>query len=180
MRSLRHLLLFVPSLALGLVAAPWLLWWRPFPLEPRLGAPALALAGAALAAALLAGAWGLERVSPSFRFAQKRMEQALRRVRLSAPVALALAAATALAEELFFRGALLPLVGVWGQALLFALLHPAGRRGWAYTAYTLAAGLALGATTVWTGSLWPALLAHFAVNLQGLLEVRGRRAARRA
>ena len=87
-------------------------------------------------------------------------------------LAFGLAAATSLSEELFFRGALLPLVGVWGQALLFGLLHPAPLKGWSYTAYTFIAGLAFGYATLLTGSLWAALLAHFVINLQGFLEVR--------
>lgn len=181
---LRRLLLFAPSLLLGVIGGAWL-WWRPAGYEARVGAPAMLLAGALLAAALLTGAWLLEKWLPSFRYASRMMERALARLPLGPALALTLAAATAVSEELFFRGALQssfasPTLGVWVQAALFGLLHPATRRGWSYTAYTFVAGLAFGYVTVWAGSLWPALLAHFAVNLQGFWEVARSRRRRRA
>ncbi|MGL4608821.1 MAG: lysostaphin resistance A-like protein [Trueperaceae bacterium] len=77
-----------------------------------------------------------------------------------------------LAEEIFFRDALMPLIGVWGQALVFGLLHPMPRKAWVYTAFTFIAGVCFGYATLWTGSLLPAIAAHFAINFQGFLELR--------
>ena len=125
-----------------------------------------------LALALLGGAWALEKLLPSFRFASHRLERALSRLDLSLPLVLVLAALTSVSEELFFRGVLLSLVGVWGQALAFGVMHPAPLKGWSYTAYTFLAGLAFGCATLLTGSLWAAIAAHFVVNLQGFLAVR--------
>lgn len=159
-------LLFAPSLAIGLLGALWLALW-PFPYTAKLAWPWLLLTGLLLAGSLLAGAWLLGRL-PSFRWASGRLERLLRRLRLRPLEVLLLAALSALAEELFFRAALLPLVGVWPQAVLFGLLHPAGRRGWSYTLYTFAAGALFGYATLLTGSLWPALLAHALVNFHGL------------
>ncbi len=164
-------LVFAPSLLFGLLGALWLLY-RPLRLEADAGPLTVLLVAAALILGLLGGAWGLEKLLPSFRFASKLLERALAGFTISLPLAFALAAVTSLSEELFFRGALLPLVGVWGQALLFGLLHPAPLKGWSYTAYTFVAGLAFGYATLYTGSLWAALLAHFFINLQGFLEVR--------
>ncbi|MDR9391314.1 MAG: CPBP family intramembrane glutamic endopeptidase, partial [Trueperaceae bacterium] len=92
--------------------------------------------------------------------------------------AAALAVATSAGEEILFRGMLLPTLGLVPQALLFGLLHPAGRRGWSYPVFTALAGLAFGALVEASGRLTPAVLAHGVVNAAGLL--RGARAARRA
>lgn len=173
MDGVRRYLIFTPSLVLGLVGAVWLALRPPEPTPSWGPLPTLALA-AGLALALLGGAWWLERTLPSFRYASRQLERALVSLRPTRIEALLLALLTAAGEELFFRGALLPLLGVLGQALLFGLLHPAGRRGWSYTVYTFAAGLGFGWAAVWSGSLWAPFLAHAVVNLQGFLELRRR------
>jgi membrane protease YdiL (CAAX protease family) len=167
----RRYLVFAPSLALGLLGALWLTW-RPLQLEADAGPLAIVAVGAGVAAALLAGAWLLEQVLPSFRYASQLLERALRQTPITWPLAVVLAALTAVSEELFFRGALLSLIGVWGQAAVFGLMHPAPLKAWSYTAYTFVAGLAFGYATLYTGSLWAAILAHFAVNLHGFLTLR--------
>ncbi len=169
--AVRRALLFVPSLALGVLGGAWVLL-RPWPYSVHVGVAWQLLAGVLSAALLLGAAWLLERSVPSFRYASRLMENALRAVSLPAWTTLLLAAATAGAEELFFRGGLLPLIGVLPQALLFGLFHPVPRRAWAYPAFAAVAGLVFGELTLVTGSLLPAMVAHFAVNLQGLWEVR--------
>lgn len=178
MAGVRRYLIFAPSLGLGLLGALWLTF-RPLQLERRADVPTSLLVAALLAGGLLGGAWLLERLLPSFRFASKLMERALSRFPLSLSLAIGLAAATSISEEIFFRGALLPLLGVWGQALLFGLMHPTPLKGWSYTVYTFVAGLCFGFATLYTGSLWAAMLAHFVINLQGFLEVRHLQEARR-
>ena len=167
----RRYLVFVPSLLLGVIGAVGL-WFRPLPYEVSVTLWEGAGVVAALVAGLLGGAWLLEKTLPSFRHASKLLERALSPIRLSLPLIFFLAVASSVAEEVFFRGLLMPLIGVWGQALLFGLLHPATRRGWSYTAFTFVAGLAFGYATLLTGSLLPAIAAHFLINLQGFWEVR--------
>lgn len=177
--ALRRYLPFLPSVLTGVLGAAWLIY-RPADLGTPADALTLVLTAAALTIGLLAGAWLLERTLPSFRYASNLLERALKRLRPSRLEALAFALLTAGAEELFFRGALQSLVGVWGQALVFGLLHPMPRRGWSYTVYTAVSGLAFGYAVVLTGSLWPGFVAHFLINFQGLLELRrGRHRARR-
>lgn len=168
---MRRYLVFAPSLAFGLLGALWLTW-RPLQLEADAGPVTIVAVGAAVATALLAGAWLLEKMLPSFRYASQLLERALLRTPITWPLAVVLAALTATAEELFFRGALLSVLGVWGQAAVFGLMHPAPLKAWSYTAYTFVAGLAFGYATLYTGSLWAAILAHFAVNLHGFLSLR--------
>lgn len=178
MPAVRRYLPFLPSLLTGILGAAWLLY-RPPDYSPRAAGLTLALTAAGLTLGLLGGAWALERTLPSFRYASGLLERALVRLKPSALEATLLAALTATAEELFFRGALQSLVGVWGQALVFGLLHPMPRRGWSYTLYAALSGLAFGYTALLTGSLWPGLVAHFLINLQGLLELGRQRRTRR-
>lgn len=82
---------------------------------------------------------------------------------------LILAIASAIGEELLFRGALMPWLGVWWQGLVFALLHVGpGRRFLPWTASALVLGIAFGALAVWTGNLGGPIAAHFTINFLNL------------
>jgi membrane protease YdiL (CAAX protease family) len=162
----RRWLPFLPSLLFGAAGAVWVALAPPdLPGRPR--ALAIVAAAGLTAAGLLAGARLLQATVPSFRWASRLLERALRDLRLSPGAALLLAAATAAGEELFFRGGLMQLLGIWGQALVFGAMHPIARRGWGYSVYAVVAGAVLGYAAVLTGSLWTPILAHFAVNLHG-------------
>jgi membrane protease YdiL (CAAX protease family) len=167
----RRYLIFLPSIALGLLGTIWL-YFRPFPYAAKFNLWILLLIATMLVLLLLGGAYILERFVPSFRYASKMLERALKQFRINLPFAFLLATFSSLSEEIFFRGALLPLIGVWGQALLFGLMHPAPRKAWVYTFYTFIAGLAFGYATLLTGSLIPGIVTHFVINLHGFLEIR--------
>ncbi len=83
-----------------------------------------------------------------------------------------LAAASSIGEELLFRGALLPWIGVWPQALAFALLHVApGKRLVQFLPWTASAfvvGVGLGYVADATGNLGAPIVAHFTINLLNL------------
>ncbi|HVV84860.1 MAG TPA: CPBP family intramembrane glutamic endopeptidase [Kofleriaceae bacterium] len=80
-----------------------------------------------------------------------------------------LAAASAIGEEVLFRGALQPWIGLAPQAALFALLHVGpGRRFLPWTAWALAMGLAFGALVEITGDVGGAVVAHFSINYLNL------------
>ncbi|MEE8105583.1 MAG: CPBP family intramembrane glutamic endopeptidase [Planctomycetota bacterium] len=69
------------------------------------------------------------------------------------------------AEELTFRGALWPDLGLWGTSLLFAALHIVPVRAAAgYPIFALLAGLLLGWLRESTGSVWPPIFAHVTIN----------------
>ena len=84
----------------------------------------------------------------------------------------AIAAASSIGEEVFFRGALAPHVGVWAQAALFALLHigPRGPRGrfLPWTFFSFIVGLAMGALFLHFGDLGGPIVAHFTINFLNL------------
>jgi len=91
----------------------------------------------------------------------------------SVEAVLAMALAPALAEEIFFRGALLSLLSQrlgpgWGlllSSLLFGLLHMDPAQGGAAAVL----GLYLGALTLRTGSIHAAILCHGLNNLMAIL-----------
>lgn len=76
----------------------------------------------------------------------------------------------ALGEELLFRGALQPLIGLVPMALIFGVLHTTAI---AHTILATLLGLGLGWLYQWTGSLWPPIAAHLTLDLAtGLLLAR--------
>lgn len=168
---MKRYLIFLPSAAFGLIALI-ILWFRPFPYAANpnifvhIGVSLLVIG------ILLSSAWLLEKASASFRHASKLLESALRDFCITVPFAFALALMSSVAEELFFRGVLMPLVGIWGQAIFFGLMHPAPKQAWHYPIFTGFAGLVFGFATLYTGSLYAAICAHFVINLQGFLEIR--------
>lgn len=83
-----------------------------------------------------------------------------------------LALASSIGEELLFRGALLPWMGVWLQAIVFALLHIGpGRRFLPWTLSALVLGVAFGGLAEWTGNLGAPIAAHFAINFLNLRHI---------
>lgn len=80
-----------------------------------------------------------------------------------------LALASSVGEELFFRGALVPQIGVVLAAAAFALLHvrPAARF-LPWTAMSFIVGLVLGQMYMSLGDLGGPMVAHFTINLLNL------------
>jgi len=84
--------------------------------------------------------------------------------------ALLLAALSSLAEELVFRGLLLPYTGLAVSSLAFGGAHLIPRHGlWPWSLWAAGAGFALGWVALATGGLLAPVAAHFAVNAVGLL-----------
>jgi membrane protease YdiL (CAAX protease family) len=82
---------------------------------------------------------------------------------------LVLAVASAVGEEIFFRGALLPVIGLWGSSAIFALLHVGPKaRFLPWTLSSFIAGLMFGQLFLWAGDLSGPVVAHFTVNALNL------------
>jgi len=81
----------------------------------------------------------------------------------------ALAVASGVAEEAFFRGALQPAVGWLPASLIFGLVHFAPRRELLpWTGFALCAGLVLGGLFEFTGNLVAPIVAHVGINAVNL------------
>ena len=82
---------------------------------------------------------------------------------------LILGIASALGEELFFRGLLTTAFGLIASSLAFGLLHQMrGRVRWVWAGWATVMGLLFGALFLATGSLLGALVAHAAINVANL------------
>jgi membrane protease YdiL (CAAX protease family) len=88
---------------------------------------------------------------------------------LAAREILILALASAIGEELLFRGALMPWLGVWWQGVIFALLHVGpGKRFLPWTVSAFVLGVAFGGLAQWTHNLGGPIAAHFTINFLNL------------
>jgi membrane protease YdiL (CAAX protease family) len=78
---------------------------------------------------------------------------------------LAVAVASATAEELLFRGMVMPLVGVLASSLLFGALHQIrGAARWGWMAWATVMGVLFGVVFASTGSLVGPIAAHAMIN----------------
>jgi membrane protease YdiL (CAAX protease family) len=83
-----------------------------------------------------------------------------------------LALASSVGEEMFFRGALMPVVGVSVSSLVFALLHIGPRlRYLPWTLGSFLAGVLFSHLFLWSGDLTGPVLAHFTINFMNLRHV---------
>jgi hypothetical protein len=84
-----------------------------------------------------------------------------------------MALASGVGEELFFRGLLVPVVGVVVSSVAFGLLHQVrGPARWAWAAWAFAMGVLFALVFVITGSLVGAIVAHVAINGANLRFIR--------
>lgn len=83
---------------------------------------------------------------------------------LPVPVIAIIALGVAVAEELLFRGALQHWLGVVGTSFLFTIIHFRYWRHWALILTVFAISLVLGGMVKWSGSLAPAIAAHFTID----------------
>lgn len=88
---------------------------------------------------------------------------------LTTSEALGLAALSGIGEELFFRGAMQPTLGLLGTTLLFAVMHSGPSRIYLFwTLFAFLGGLGLGALFAWRQCLLAPIVAHAVVNGIGL------------
>ena len=80
-----------------------------------------------------------------------------------------LALASGFAEELFFRGAMQPVLGLVTTSLIFGAVHVGPRRVFlAWGAWAFVMGMLFGAIFDLTGVLWGPVFAHVWINARNL------------
>jgi membrane protease YdiL (CAAX protease family) len=80
-----------------------------------------------------------------------------------------LALLSSVSEELLFRGALMPTLGLWGSSLLFGVLHVSPRGTYfAWALWALVMGLLFGALFAASGTLLAPILAHALINYENM------------
>ena len=161
----------------GLLAGVGLLWMaladpdgRPLLFPPWPQAGLALLAGAALAAAVLTATPALLRYSPQMRRLARDIRELLAGARDRDLLAMALA--SGIGEEIFFRGGMQTSLGLVATALIFGLLHGLpGTRYAVWGIFALGVGLALGLLREYEHGLWGAALAHVSINLVNLRRI---------
>ncbi|MFN7954268.1 MAG: CPBP family intramembrane glutamic endopeptidase [bacterium] len=121
-----------------------------------------ALAGVAVGAVAGVGVAVLIRRSPPFGTIAERVVPLADWASFRPVDYVLIALCAGLGEEVLFRGALQPITGVVVQAILFGLLHWTCK---AHVGIAVSAGLAFGFIAEVSGSVWPGVAAHFAVDL---------------
>lgn len=173
--SVAYALIAMGALAVGQAFdLGWLVSYRGpwLPLEGAEAHAFSAVLGAAFAAAVVVGTRVLvENVSWA-----KNLHRDLRPMTLGLDgtgIAV-IAGLSALAEELVFRGLVMPWLGLVPQALLFGVVHAqlSGPSRWVWVAWASVVGLALGAIFAVSGSLLGPMLAHALINGLNLLYLR--------
>ncbi len=76
---------------------------------------------------------------------------------------------SAIGEELFFRGAMQPAIGLVLTSLIFGLMHIGGKRYIPWTISAMVLGFVLGAMADYSGNLLAPFIAHFTINYFNLL-----------
>lgn len=170
--------------AMGIAALCWRMWTPGESiLHPSAEAaarawsmPAALGAGAGVGLLVVALSEGLTRFTTLGRALSDLLAESLGP--LDRANALLLAFASGLAEEMFFRGALQPQVGLVGASLLFGAAHFLPRRELVlWSGFAVAIGLAFGALFDWTGQLAAPVAAHVVVNAINLPRLAARSVA---
>lgn len=136
-----------------------------------LGALSGALVGVALGLAVGAAVVAATRVAVRRAAWAENLHVEFRQIfgTLSTRDVLVFAGLSSLAEELFFRGALLPSVGLVASSLVFGLLHVGpSRRFLPWTLMAIAMGFVLGGLYQATGDLVAPVIAHLLINVLNL------------
>jgi len=137
----------------------------------------LLLGGPAIGVGVGVGVVGLTRVATRHFQWARDLNASFRDLlgSLSGREILILALASSIGEELLFRGALLPWLGVIPQAVIFALLHVGpGKRFLPWTASAFVLGAGFGVLAQETGNLGGPIAAHFMINFLNLRFIVGR------
>ncbi len=84
-----------------------------------------------------------------------------------------LALSSGFAEELFFRGAMQPVLGLLLTSLVFGVVHTGPRRVFlAWSAWAFVMGLAFGLIFELSGVIWGPVLAHVLINQRNMSYMR--------
>jgi membrane protease YdiL (CAAX protease family) len=130
-------------------------------------------AGAGAGLLLLGAWWGAERAFPLAKELEARLAATLGSITTSEAVALA--ALSGFAEELFFRGAVQGTLGWIAATVLFGVLHSGpGKAFRLWTLFAFVAGALFGGIMVWRGNLLGPVVGHFLVNAVNLRRLAGR------
>ncbi len=120
------------------------------------------LLGALVGAGFAAAAWGLFGRVPALRRIERRLVALLDMAALRPHHAVIFGLLAGVPEEILFRGALQPTLGLLVTSLVFGALHAVTL---AYFVYAGVAGMLLGALALWRDALWAPIAAHTVIDV---------------
>ncbi len=120
------------------------------------------LLGAGTGAVFALVALQLERYVPSLKRIERMFLEIIDMRALRWHHALLLGLLAGVPEEILFRGAMQPVLGLFATAVVFGALHAVTP---VYFVYATVAGALLGALADWRGSLWAAMAAHTTIDV---------------
>ncbi len=120
------------------------------------------LIGTLTGSAFAVAAWKLLDHVPSLKRIERLLYRLLDMPALRARHAVLFGLLAGIPEEILFRGAIQPVLGLVITSTVFGALHALTR---AYFVYALAAGLLLGELANWTGGLWAPIAAHTVIDV---------------
>jgi membrane protease YdiL (CAAX protease family) len=119
------------------------------------------LIGAAIGSAFAVGAWKLLDRIPALKYVEQIILASLRMDEMQYYHALLFGLLAGIPEEILFRGAMQPALGLLIPAVIFGAFHAIN---FAYFLYATGAGILLGLLTNWRGGLWAAIAAHTVID----------------
>ena len=167
--------LLAGELGLGLVALVWA-WESETPLRYALSfgdlllGLGLSVVFTAINFALFRAARAWSFMKPSVAFFEEEIFPLVRKA--SGLEILLVALAAGFAEELLFRGLLLPRMGIAASSLLFGFLHGPDVRLWPFAVWASLAGLGFAIVYRETGNLAVPMLVHAAYDALALAYIR--------
>jgi membrane protease YdiL (CAAX protease family) len=156
------LLLGIAMIALAWIVFALMLDRRPASWFPRARWQVDLLIGSLTGAAFALAAWALLERIPSLKRLEQLIIETLEMDALRYEHAVLFGVVAGFPEEILFRGALQPALGLALTSLLFGALHGITR---AYFAYATTAGLLLGWLAIWRDGLWAPVAAHVVIDL---------------
>ena len=119
------------------------------------------LIGMGLGTGFALAVWFITERIPAFQRMERRLLRVLEMDALRYHHALVFGLIAGIPEEVLFRGAMQPTMGIVAVSVIFGALHAMTP---AYFVYATSAGIALGLLTEVSGGLWMPVAAHFAVD----------------
>jgi membrane protease YdiL (CAAX protease family) len=119
------------------------------------------LIGAAVGSAFGVGAWKLLDWIPALKYVEQIILASLEMDDMQYYHALLFGLLAGIPEEILFRGAMQPALGLLIPAVIFGAFHAINL---AYFLYATGAGMLLGVLTNWRGGLWAAITAHTVID----------------
>jgi len=168
-------LLAAGEATLAIVGLLWL-WLRPLSISYRFDLSAIgegflaAVAFAVINLTLFGFARRLGRPASVLAFLEKEVFPLFQS--LSTWDLIFLASLAGLGEEILFRGAIQPEIGLWGASVLFGILHGPSRLLWVLAVWATLMGAALGFLYQATGNLVVPVVAHAVYDAVALVYVK--------